>query len=73
VLRLEHGAASQGQGRTGQPGEAGTPVAGPGEGSLAAGPSGSSCLLYGGGDTEAERAAVAGLGPSRLSLAGTGP
>ena len=49
VLRLEHGAASQCQGRTGQPGEAGTPVAGPGEGSLAAGPSGSSCLLYRGG------------------------
>lgn len=47
-LRLEHGAVSRGQGRAGRPGEAGTPGAGPREGSLAAGPSGSSCLVYGG-------------------------
>lgn len=72
VLRLAHGAVSRGQGGTGRPGESETLVAGPGEGSPPAEPSGSSCLLYG-GEIEAERAAVACWGPSHLSLAGTGP
>lgn len=73
VLRLEHGAASRSG--TGRAAWRGRDPGGRSRGRQPGRPALRKLLpgLRGKGETEAERAAVAGRGPSRLSLAGTGP